>query len=86
MVGIQNSTIAPVAGQYTTLAMAVDISGVARFFINEVLIGTAMTGALGQVRVTPVFAVSKRSGASSFTLTIDRVYARIFRTVDGGAD
>ena len=81
----QNSGVAPVASQFTTLAMSVDIAGKAIFYINNVIVGTTMTGAVstGGVGLSPVIAISKNSGASSFNCRLDRVYARIVRNVDG---
>lgn len=80
----QNTAIAPVANQFITVAMGVDITGKATFWYNDVMVGTVMTDAVGTgIGFTPVFAISKNSGAASFSLTIDRVYRRIVRRSDG---
>jgi hypothetical protein len=80
----QNSGSAPVANQYATFIVTGDINGLVTFWYNGVRVGTTMSGGIGTgITLTPILAITKNSGASSFTLTVDRVYARQARRGDG---
>lgn len=61
----QNSAVAPSAGTFETWRIELTTAGVASFYRNGTLIGTAMTGAVtASVLLTPVVAAFSRSAAS----------------------
>ena len=61
---VQDAGVAPVNGTYETWRILVTTAGVARFYRNKTLIGTAMTGAVtGTTLLTPVFAGFSRTAA-----------------------
>lgn len=75
----QNSTIAPVAATYITLRVELTSAGVATFFINNVAVGTAMTGAVtATTALTPCVSVFTRTAASA-TLDIDYITVQALR-------
>jgi len=70
----QNTTIAPVAATYETLAVELDTSGNARFWRNGALLGNVMTNALtATVALTPHFGIRPKSAAAGKTMDIDWV-------------
>lgn len=75
----QNSAIAPVAATYITLRVELTSAGVASFFINNVLIGTAMTGAVtATTALTPCVSAFTRTAASA-TVDIDYIIVQALR-------
>jgi hypothetical protein len=61
----QNSALAPTAGTFETWRIDVSATGVATFYRNGTLVGTAMTGAVTQsAALTPVVAAFSRTSAS----------------------
>lgn len=61
----QNSAVAPVAATVETWRIELSTAGVATFYRNSALIGTAMTGAVTtNVPLTPVIAAFSRAAAS----------------------
>jgi hypothetical protein len=61
----QNTGTAPVAATYNTLRVEVSSGGVASFFIDDVAVGTQMTGALTTtVALTPTIAATSLVAAS----------------------
>jgi hypothetical protein len=82
----QNSGVAPVAADYTTLRVEVTPAGVATFFINGVQVGTAMAGALtAATDLTPTILAATLSGTASLTLDVDYVHVAMNRAADGDA-
>lgn len=70
----QNSTFAPVVNTYEVLRIEIDTAGVAVFFRNGVQVGTAMSGAIRpSIALTPIYAFSKLSTATSVTADVDYV-------------
>lgn len=75
----QSSGIAPVAATYITLRVELTTAGVATFFINNVAVGTAMTGAVtATTAITPCVSVFTRTAASA-TLDVDYISAQALR-------
>lgn len=73
----QNSTYAPVAATYETWKIAVSSAGVATFYRNGTLVGTAMAASVTpSIALTPTFAVSKTSVAASMTANLDYISVR----------
>ena len=67
----QDTTVAPVAGTFETWRIELNSSGAASFYRNNVLVGTAMTGAVTpSVLLTPVIAAFAR-GAASRNVDVD---------------
>jgi hypothetical protein len=68
----QNSGLVYVADTYRILRIELSEAGVASFYIDNTLIGSAMTGAVtASVALTPV--VAAYSGAASRTVTVDYI-------------
>lgn len=69
----QNSALAPVAATFETWRIDVTTAGVARFYRNGTLIGTAMAAAVtAAVKLTPIIAAFSR-GAASRNIDVDEV-------------
>jgi len=83
---MQDSGIAPVAGQYQTLRVEVDTTGAAVFYINGRQVGTKMANAItAATDLTRIITVSKLSVAASMTLDLDYWHAAMLRGTDGDA-
>lgn len=83
---IQTLATAPVADDFITLRVEVNATGVAKFFINGLQVGTAMTGAVtAAIDLTPVVYASNTDGTSAVTLDIDYIYVAMARAADGDA-
>lgn len=65
-----SSTIAPTAGTYQRLAVEVDKSGNARFYIDGRTVGTVSSAVTATVALTPVVCGFRRSAATA-TLDLD---------------
>lgn len=83
LVGVANNVdatkqfagVAPVADTYEVWRVEVTSAGVARFYRNGALVGTAMTAAIAAgIQLTPVIAAFSRTTASR---TIDSDYIRV---------
>ncbi len=75
----QNSAIAPIAATVETWRIDLSATGVATFYRNGTLIGTAMTGAVtNNVPLTPVVAAFARTGTSR-NIDIDAVFVEAQR-------
>lgn len=75
---MQDTSNAWAANTYTVFKIEVEASGVAKFFINGVMVGTAMTGAVTpSVALTPVVA-ARSLAANSKTVDVD--YLRVSMT------
>lgn len=75
----QNSAIAPVAATYITLRVELTTAGVASFFINNVAVGTAMSGAVtATTALTPCVSVFTRA-AGSATMDVDYINVQALR-------
>lgn len=71
----QNSTFAPVADTYAVFRIELTAAGVARFYYNGALVGTAMTGAVtATVALTPVIAGFNRDTSNTPAITVDYVH------------
>tara|TARA_R100001244_G_scaffold72018_1_gene58247 strand:- start:666 stop:1475 length:810 start_codon:yes stop_codon:yes gene_type:complete len=82
----QDSAASPVAADYETLRVEIDVLGVAKFFRNGLPVGTAMTGALTPATdLCPVVYTSNLSGTDSYTLDVDYIYVSMDRAAVGGA-
>ena len=69
----QDAGVAPVAGTFETWRIELSATGVATFYRNGTLIGTAMTGAVtASVGQTPIVAAFAR-GATSRNIDIDEI-------------
>jgi hypothetical protein len=76
----QNTGVAPVADTYETFRIEVSAAGVALFYRNGVVVGTAMTDAVtAATDLTPTFNVSKTSVAASMTADIDYIAIGMLR-------
>lgn len=76
----QNSGTAPVNGTYITLAVEIDSSGKAIFYINGDRVGTVMTGAVTTtVALTPTVAATSLDSGTSRTVSVDYVDVRMHR-------
>jgi hypothetical protein len=87
LVGVENDVdatrqsvgAAPTANGWEQLDIFLTLDGRAQFYRNGAIVGTMMSDAVGSngaAAMTPVLAISKRSGASSFALSIDRINAK----------
>lgn len=94
LVGVANNTdatrqaisAAPVADDYITLAVEVNASGTALFYVNGAQVGSAMTGAVtAATDLTPVVYASNTDGTSALTLDIDYIAVSMNRAADGDA-
>lgn len=75
----QNAGSAPVAGTSETWRIEVTAAGVASFYRNGTLIGSAMTGAVGTTAaLTPVVAAFSR-GAASRNVDVDFIHVQAQR-------
>jgi hypothetical protein len=82
----QAITTAPVADDYITLAVEVNASGTALFYVNGAQVGTAMTGAVTPgTDLTPAVYVSNTDGTSAITLDVDYIAVSMNRAADGDA-
>ncbi len=69
----QNTAVAPVAGTFETWRIEITSAGAALFYRNNVLVGSAMAGAVtGSVLLTPVIAAFAR-GAASRNVDVDLI-------------
>lgn len=76
----QNMGAAPVADTYATFRIEVTSAGVATFYYNGAVVGTAMTGALtAATDLTPTIGVSKTATATSMTMDIDYIHVAMLR-------
>lgn len=76
----QNSGYAPVADTFETFRIELSAAGVATFYRNGLLVGTAMSGAVAAAAdLTPTFAVSKTSVAASMTADLDYIHTSMAR-------
>lgn len=76
----QNSGYAPVADTFETFRIELSTAGVATFYRNGLLVGTAMSGAVAAAAdLTPTFAVSKTSVAASMTADLDYIHTSMAR-------
>jgi hypothetical protein len=72
----QNVGSAPVADTYAVLRIEITTGGVATFYINGTIVGSAMTGAVtAGATIYPVLCASARS-TTSRTVTADYLYVR----------
>lgn len=70
----QNTTFAPVANTFVTLAIELSSAGAAEFYYNGVAVGSRMAGAVtAAADLTPTFAISKTSVAASMSAELDYV-------------
>lgn len=71
----QNSLVAPVANTYEFWRVEVSTQGVANFYRNGQLIGSAMSGAVtASMALTPTLSIFPRSATSGKNLDIDYVH------------
>lgn len=78
----QDTTVAPVADTYETFRVELSTAGVATFYRNGTLVGTAMTAAVtATVALTPVIAAFNRTTANGATtiITADYIYTSATR-------
>lgn len=87
LVGVKNdvddtsivTALAPVAGTYVTLKVALTAAGKARFYINGTQVGAMSSAAITPtIALTPTFAVSKTSVAAS--MLVDMAYIGVSAT------
>ncbi len=82
----QDSGVAPVADDYITLGVAVDVLGTATFFVNGAPVGTPVANAVAPAAMmTPTLAVSKTSVAASMNLDVDYIGVSMNRAANGDA-
>lgn len=75
----QNSAVAPVAATFETWAIEVDSAGIATFYRNGTLVGTAMSGAVtNSTLLTPVVAAFSR-GAAARNIDVDLIHVEMQR-------
>lgn len=77
--------VAPVAAQYTTLRVEVTAAGKASFYIDGVLKSQLSGAVTPATDLTPVIALGNTSGTSALTLDVDYWHAAMDRAADGGA-
>jgi len=73
-----DSTIAPVAGTYQTLRVAVSADGDAEFFIDGKLVGSVANAITASVDCTPIIALEAQGAAAAVIVDVDYLY------VEGG--
>jgi len=75
----QDAGVAPVAATFETWRIEVSVTGIATFYRNGAVIGTAMTGALtNSVALTPVVAAFSRTSASR-NIDVDHILVSAIR-------
>lgn len=73
-------TEAPVAATWVVLRIEVSADGVAKFFIDGVPVGSAMTGAVtAATDLTPALYASNTDGTSALTMDVDYCYVAMNR-------
>lgn len=75
---INNSGVAPVADTFITLAIAVDSSGSATFYINGVAYGSVANAVTASTNLTPIIAAEARTTTSK-VVDIDYLYITSLR-------
>lgn len=89
----QNSGVAPVADKYQTFRVELSVppggatNATAKFFINGLQVGTAMSNALvSATDLTPTVAISKAfADTTSITADLDYIHVAMDRGLDGTA-
>lgn len=83
---VNGAPYTPVAAQFVTMRIGINASGVANFYLNGLLVGSAMAGAVTPATMlTPIIAVGKTSVAASMTMDVDYSHVSMTRAADGGA-
>ena len=69
-----NTGIVPVADEYQTLRVVVNITGDADFFIDGVYVGTVEDAVTASTALTPIMLIEQRSDTTNRYLKVDYVY------------